>query len=221
MQTHAALCRHLSGRGVSGRLLEAIEATDRALYVPEGTSPSRTYADAPVSLRSGQTTSQPTVIATMVGALAPKSGDRILEVGCGYGFQTAILARLVAEVVSIEYREALVREAKQRLEADGIGNAIVIHGDGTRPREAPDAGSLFDREFDGIVVSAAAAAFPEKLAELLGEDRRMVVPLGPGGSEEVVVFEKKGGAMRRLTSLFPASFVPLVDNKSGVERDLS
>ncbi len=221
MQTHAALCRRLSDRGLSGRLLEAFDATDRAKYVPEGTSPSRTYADAPVALRSGQTTSQPTVIATMVGALNPNSGDRVLEVGCGYGFQTAILARLVGEVVSIEYREALVSEAQKRLAADGIHNATVIHGDGTRPRQAPGAGTLFDREFDGIVVSAAAAAFPEKLAELLGEERRMVVPLGPGGSEEVVVFEKKGGAVRRLTSLFPASFVPLVDEGTRPRDTLS
>lgn len=204
MKTNADLVSHLRRTGVSGRLLGAFAATDRAHFVPTSADPAGIYLDAPVGLRQGQTTSQPSVIAAMVDALGAQGGDLILEVGTGYGYQTAILARLVRRVVTIDRHEALVRQARRRLAEDGITNVHLVLGDGTRgvPEEAP---------YDGIIVSAAAARLPRALAAQLADGARLVIPLGPGGDEEVLVFEKRAGAIHQVRRLFGARFVPLVE----------
>lgn len=139
----------------------------------------------------------------MIEAARPTQPDRALEVGTGYGFQTALLARLVSEVVSIERSEVLAEAARKNLAAAGIENARVLVGDGWEgvPQHAP---------FDVIVVSAAASQVPEPLKEQLAEGGRLVIPVRGATSDEVLLFEKHEGAVKKMSLLTPARFVPLV-----------
>lgn len=161
------------------------------------------YVDRPVPLPERQTTSQPSLIARMIEAARPLPGDRALEVGTGYGFQTALLAQLVGQVFSIERSEALASAARSNLARAGIENAQVLVGDGWEgvPEHAP---------FDVMVVSAAASKVPEALEEQLAEGGRLVIPVTSASSDEVLLFEKVQGLVKRVSLLTPARFVPLV-----------
>jgi protein-L-isoaspartate(D-aspartate) O-methyltransferase len=121
----------------------------------------------------------------MVDALGLRGPDPVLEVGGGYGYQTAILARLARTVWSVEWWPDLAEAARANLEAQGVTNATVLAGDGTLglPEHAP---------FDAIVMSAAFPAVPPPLVDQLASPGRLVQPIGPGGLEEVVLFEKVG-----------------------------
>lgn len=183
------------------RVVEAFRKVAREHFVPPG-SEDEAYYDRPVLLPHRQTTSQPSLIARMVEAAAPGPGDRVLEVGTGYGFQTALLALLAKEVVSIDRYPALAEGARANLERAGIANVEVHVGDGWEgwPDKAP---------FDAIVVSAAAERVPEVLIEQLTDGGRLVVPVTRGRSEHVILITKKGNeTTERL--LTPARFVPLV-----------
>lgn len=151
----------------------------------------------------GQTTSQPSLIARMIEALDPAPADRILEVGTGFGYQTALLARLCREVVSMDRWESLARQARANLAAAGIENTAVIVGDGWRgcPEKAP---------FDGIVVAAAATEVPAVFAEQLVEGGRLVIPVKRRGSDEVTLYRKSTEGLREVRLVTPARFVPLV-----------
>ena len=190
---------------VDDAVLKALAATDRARYVPEDAL-DIAYLDRPVPIPEGQTTSQPSLIARMVAAARPPEGGRVLEVGTGYGYQTAVLARLVGErgrVWSIERFETLARRARVNLAADGVTNAEVVVGDGRLgyPQGAP---------YDAIVVSAAAAEVPPALAEQLSEGGALVIPLRRAGSDDVWVYVKRAGRLEAERLLTPARFVPLV-----------
>lgn len=184
------------------RIAAAFRDIDRAGFVPDDFV-LEAYVDRPVPLPQGQTTSQPTLIARMVDAASVGKDDVVLEVGTGYGFQTAVLARLCRRVVSIERHGLLVEAARANLARAGIDNARVLLGDGWQgcPEEAP---------FDGIVVSAAASELPAPLADQLGDGGRMVVPLARGGSDDVILFVKSGGTLQEARLVTPARFVPLV-----------
>jgi protein-L-isoaspartate(D-aspartate) O-methyltransferase len=185
----------------AGRIADAFAAVDRGGFVP---SRSRdVYADRPVPIPEGQTTSQPSLIARMIEALDPKPDDRVLEVGTGLGYQTALLAKLCREVVSMDRWETLVGLARANLAAAGTQNADVIVGDGWKgcPERAP---------FDGIVVSAAATEVPAPFAEQLTDGGRLVIPVKRRGSDEVTLYEKRGGALVPVRLVTPARFVPLV-----------
>ena len=185
------------------RLYEAVERVDRANFVPRGLSAAATYQDAPVSIGEGQTTSQPSLVAQMVDALELGPEDSALEIGTGFGYQTALLASICARVVSIERSAELARQAYTNLAAAGFTNAEVLTGDGTKgaPGEAP---------FNGIVVSAATPEVPPALAEQLAEGGRMVIPIGPGGRESIIVYQKQGGKLVAVERMTLAAFVPLV-----------
>ncbi|HEX2030780.1 MAG TPA: protein-L-isoaspartate O-methyltransferase, partial [Actinomycetota bacterium] len=159
--------------------------------------------DRPIPIARGQVTTQPSLIGQMVAALHMSGGERVLEVGTGLGFQTAILAVLAGEVYSVERFPDLAEAARSNLAAAGIHGATVVVGDGTAglPDRAP---------FDAIVVAAAAPAVPPPLAEQLAEGGRLVQPLGPGGDDLVTVFRKEAGALVRERLVVPAHFVPLV-----------
>lgn len=161
------------------------------------------YADRPIPLPERQTTSQPSLIARMIEAARPEPTDRALEVGTGYGFQTALLAKLVAGVVSIERFEALAGAARTNLARAGIENVRLLVGDGWKgvPEEAP---------FDVIIVSAAASEVPQALETQLSEGGRLVIPVRARSSDEVLLFEKREGRVNRVALLTPARFVPLV-----------
>ena len=198
-----ALLRVIEAQGVrDGRVLDAFRRVPRAAFVPPGWS-EHAYEDRPIPIPHGQVTTQPSLIARMVAGLRLEGDERVLEVGTGLGFQTAILATLAREVFSIERFPDLAEEARRNLEARGIGGVTVVVGDGTRglPEQAP---------FQATVVSAAAPSVPEPLVEQLAEGGRLVHPLGPGGYETVTAYRKQGSRLVEEARLTPASFVPLV-----------
>lgn len=184
------------------RVVQAFRTTAREDFVPDDYR-GDAYRDRPIPLPHSQTTSQPSLIARMVAAAAPEPGDKILEVGTGYGFQTALLARLADEVVSIERFDALARAARDNLAAVGIDNVDVVVGDGWEGYEprAP---------FDAIVVSAAAESVPDALSQQLRDGGRLVIPVTRKRSDDVLLFVKRGAELEERRLITPARFVPLV-----------
>ncbi len=185
----------------NARVLEAFDAVPRALFVPPEYE-DEAYADRPLPILHEQVTTQPSLVARMIEALALEGGERVLEVGTGYGFQTALLARLAAEVVSVERFPDLADAARQNLEHQGIPGVEVRVGDGSAgcPERAP---------FDAIVVSAAFTSVPQPLSEQLASGGRLVQPVGPGGDEEVVLFERGPAGLERARAVTLAHFVKL------------
>jgi protein-L-isoaspartate(D-aspartate) O-methyltransferase len=183
------------------RVLAAIASVPRAGFVPAAQR-GRAYRDEPIPIPHHQVTTQPSLIASMLEALALGGDERVLEVGTGHGFQTALLSRLAARVFSIERFADLALTARANLERHGARNVEVAVGDGSAglPRNAP---------FDAIVVSAAFTEVPEPLAAQLADGGRLVQPLGPAGRDEVTLFERRGGAIEPLARVIPAHFVKL------------
>ena len=196
------LARLVRATGVRDeRVLQAIASVPRAAYVPSD-QVSRAYLDEPIRIPRGQVTTQPSLVARMLEALELSGGERVLEVGTGYGFQTALLARLVAEVVSLERFADLAQAARSNLERQGVRGVEVLVADGSAgcPERAP---------FEAIVVSAAFTSVPQPLAEQLAGSGRLVQPVGPGGHDEVLLFERRPGGLERARSVTPAHFVKL------------
>jgi protein-L-isoaspartate(D-aspartate) O-methyltransferase len=183
------------------RLLEAINSVPRTEFVPP-TQRERAYRDEPIPIPRNQVTTQPSLSAAMLEALALEGYERVLEVGTGYGFQTALLARLAGEVFSVERFADLAETARRSLARQRIRNAEVMVGDGTAglPERAP---------FDAIVVSAAFTSVPEPLAAQLRDGGRLVQPMGPGGRDQVTLFERRGDSLERRAKVIPAHFVKL------------
>jgi protein-L-isoaspartate(D-aspartate) O-methyltransferase len=184
------------------RVIEAFRRIPRSGFVPVSWI-HRAEEDRPIPIAHEQVTTQPSLIARMVEGLRLRGGERVLEVGTGLGFQTAILAHLAGEVFSIERFPDLSEAASSNLRAAGISNATLIVGDGTRglPDRAP---------FEAIVVSAAAPRVPAPLFEQLAEGGRLVHPMGPGGRETVVAFRNVDGKLVKEAELTEAFFVRLV-----------
>ena len=201
-RTQEGLAELVHREGVADRIAHAFETVDRADFVPEAER-ENAYQDRPIGLPRSQTTSQPSLIARMVDAVDPEPEDKVLEVGTGYGFQTALLASLVAQVVSIERHAELAGAARANLERTGFANVQVVVGDGWKgvPDKAP---------FDGIVVSASAESFPEELGAQLAEGGRIVIPLARALGDDVLCFIKRAGGIRQERLVTPARFVPLV-----------
>lgn len=200
--TQEGLARLVQKDGVSPAVVAAFRALDRADFVPPDAR-REAYRDRPVGIPAGQTTSQPSLIARMIDALALTSSDRVLEVGTGFGFQTALLTRLAGEVYSIERHERLAAAARDNLAAAGIDNVTIEVGDGWKglPAFAP---------YDGIIVSAAATTVPIELSAQLEEGGRMVIPVERAAGADVVLYQSRGGALREVRVITPARFVPLV-----------
>jgi protein-L-isoaspartate(D-aspartate) O-methyltransferase len=180
-------------------VLTAIAAVPRADFVPtEGADLAD--VDTPIRIPHEQVTTQPSLVARMVEALTLEGDERVLEVGTGYGWQTALLAELAREVFSIERFSDLADTARMALA--GRENVHVVVGDGSEglPEQAP---------FDAILVAAAYLSVPDPLAEQLAEGGRLVQPLGPGGAEDVVLFEKRDGELHAVRSVIGAHFVRL------------
>ena len=198
----AALVSAARAAGVEDiRLLEAIAAVPRAEFVPPDLA-VYAYHDRPLPIPHAQVTTQPSLVAGMVASLELSSSARVLEIGTGFAWQTALLARLAGEVWSIERWEDIARVARRHLERHGVENATVIVGDGTKglPEHAP---------YDAILVAAAFPQVPAPLAEQLAGRGRLVQPIGVGGAEEVVLFEKRGGILVRRRRVTRAHFVRL------------
>jgi protein-L-isoaspartate(D-aspartate) O-methyltransferase len=198
-------------RGIRDRrLLDAIAAVPRAGFVPPDQS-HRAYSDEPIPIGRGQVTTQPSLVASMLDALGLEGHERSLEVGTGLGWQTALLARVTQRVFSIERFADLAEEARGNLERHDIGNAEVVVGDGT-------SGLREQAPFDAIVVSAAFTQVPEPLVAQLRDGGRLVQPIGPGGHDQVTLFERRGDALERRASVIPAHFVKLY-GEHGFELD--
>jgi protein-L-isoaspartate(D-aspartate) O-methyltransferase len=196
-QRLAAIVR---ARGVRDeRLLSAIAEIPRAAFVPwEKTDAA--YRDEPISIPHGQVTTQPSLIAQMVEALELTGEEKVLEVGTGYGWQTALLARLARMVWSIERWSDLAATARAGLE--GVTNVRVVVGDGSE-------GLADEAPFDAAIVAAAFTSVPPPLAAQVAEGGRLVQPIGPGGRDDVILFEKRGSELVQVRTIVPAHFVRL------------
>lgn len=183
------------------RLLQAFQEVARARFVPPDLI-DVAYEDGPLPIQHGQVTTQPSLVAKMIEALVLRGAERVLEVGTGYGFQTALLARLSSFVWSIERWPDLAATARANLAAAGVTNVEVVVGDGTKglPEQAP---------YDAILVSAAFPTVPATLAEQLAPGGRLVQPIGSGGEEEVVLFERGLRGLQRRRTIIGARFVRL------------
>ena len=190
------------GDRLDPRVLDALLRVPREHFVPPDLV-ARAYDNRPLPIGHGQTISQPLVVAVMTHLLHLEPLSRVLEVGTGSGYQTALLAELAGEVVTIEVVEPLAREARAALEALGYRNIVFEIGDGA-------AGSPAHAPFDAILVTAAAPTIPPALVEQLKPGGRMVVPLGrdPLG-QELVLIEKDTDGVAQQRRLFPVAFVPL------------
>jgi protein-L-isoaspartate(D-aspartate) O-methyltransferase len=192
------------------RVLDAFRRVLRERFVPPDRV-AEAYADRPIPIPHDQVTTQPSLVAQMVAVLELRGTERVLEVGTGLGFQTAVLATLAREVWSIERFADLAAEAERNLRDAGIGNAEVVVGDGTMglSQRAP---------FDAMVVSAASPSVPDPLVDQLTEGGRLVHPLGHGGDEWVTAFTKKGDRLVPVAVVVPAHFVRLVGRHGLPER---
>jgi protein-L-isoaspartate(D-aspartate) O-methyltransferase len=204
------LARQLRRRGIEDpRVLEAFARVPRELFVPAEMR-RHAYADRALPIGSGQTISQPFMVATIVDALELEGGERVLDVGTGSGYQAAVLAELAAEVVTIERVPELAERARQTLAAAGYGNVDVRVGDGTLgvPEKAP---------YAGIAVAAAAPGIPEALYAQLAPGGRLVLPIGSRLEQwlEVVIRGEHGPERRRSV---PCRFVPLLGSEGFAER---
>lgn len=192
----------LEARGISDRrVLEALRELPRHLFVPPDLAPEA-YSDSPLPIGSGQTISQPYMVAWMTELLGLEGREKVLEVGTGSGYQAAVLGRLAREVVSIEKHEGLAVKARELLGALGMDNVRVLVGDGSAglPGEAP---------FDAIIVTAGAPSIPRPLEEQLADGGRLVIPVGPSGMQELTLVVREGERLVRR-EMGGCVFVPLV-----------
>jgi protein-L-isoaspartate(D-aspartate) O-methyltransferase len=183
------------------RLLRALVSVPRAGFVPPRYDKDA-YLDEPIPIGHDQVTTQPSLVAAMLEALALEGDESVLEVGTGHGFQTALLSRLARRVLSIERIQELAEAARRNLERHGVRNAEVVVGDGSMgvPGRSP---------FDAIVVAAALTSVPEPLVVQLRDGGRLVQPIGKGGSDQVILFERRSGRLERRASVILARFVKL------------
>jgi protein-L-isoaspartate(D-aspartate) O-methyltransferase len=192
----------LRGRGIhSAGVLDAMLAVPRHDFVPAACR-AESYSDQALPISFGQTISQPLMVAAMTESLALTGSERVLEIGTGSGYQTAVLAHLAAEVCSIEYQPELVEAARERLACLGCQNVRLRKGDGGLgwPESAP---------FDAIIVTAAAPAVPPPLLDQLAEGGRMVIPVGGQSCQQLLFLQKRLGRIERR-KLEWCRFVPLL-----------
>jgi len=182
-------------------VLRAFEMTPRHAFVPTGLR-HRAYEDAPLPIGSGQTISQPWVHARYLELLRLTGKERVLEIGTGSGYQTVLLAHLVAQVFSIERIPALIQQARENIQRAGVNNVSVLLGDGT-------IGWREYAPYDAILVSAGAPSIPQPLLDQLGEGGRLLIPVGDRDEQKLIVAERKNGQMESQ-EVAPVRFVPLL-----------
>jgi protein-L-isoaspartate(D-aspartate) O-methyltransferase len=195
--------RKLVLREVSdSRVLHAMESVPRHQFVPLQHEDDA-YGDYPLPIGHGQTISQPYIVALMTELLQLKGGEKVLEIGTGSGYQTAILALLALEVYSVERIPQLAEKARERLRELGYSNVYIRLGDGYDgwPEYAP---------YDAVIVTCAAEEMPQPLVDQLADGGRLVVPVGESGwSQSLVLIQKRGTEITRR-EVTGVVFVPLV-----------
>lgn len=202
--------RQLARRGLQDeRVLAAMTAVPRHCFVPPEYH-DLAYHDGPLPIGSGQTISQPYIVAYMTQLLHLTGGETVLEIGTGSGYQAAVLSHLAEQVYSIERFENLAQIASQRFTELEIHNVQVVVGDGTQglPEHAP---------YQGILVTAAAPSVPRPLLNQLAEGGRIVLPVGKQYGQYLEVWTRKGQEFLQDV-LAPVAFVPLI-GKDGWETD--
>ncbi len=203
-RTRDRLIQRLRDRGIQNQqVLSVMREIPRHIFVDEALA-SRAYEDSSLPIGHGQTISQPYIVARMTEELV-KTGPlyKVLEIGTGSGYQTAILARLVAEVYTVERVAALLEQARQRLSRQlKLGNVRYKHSDGSW-------GWKHHAPYDGILVTAAPETVPLELCQQLAEGGRMVIPSGPNGQQQLRVYTREGSSLKE-TILETVSFVPLL-----------
>jgi protein-L-isoaspartate(D-aspartate) O-methyltransferase len=202
-RTRERLVQRLRDNGIRNpAVLDRIRSVPRHLFVDEALS-SRAYEDVSLPIGFGQTISQPWIVARMTEALLEGSPlEKVLEVGTGCGYQTAVLAPLVGRVFSIERIAPLLERARERLKNLDIRNVRFRHGDGAQ-------GWALHAPYDGILVAAAPHAVPEALLAQLAVGGRLVAPVGPEGAQELVRITRREDKLERQR-LGAVAFVPLI-----------
>lgn len=202
-RTRDRLMERLRAEGIRDeQVLGAMRAVPRHIFVDEALA-SRAYEDTALPIGAGQTISQPYIVARMTEALlGGRRLPKVLEIGSGCGYQTAILAQLVERVYSIERIDSLIGPARERLHALGVNNVRIRNGDGFQgwPAHAP---------YDGILVAAAPGYVPQALVEQLAIGARLVMPVGTQGAQRLVSLLRTEDGVEEET-LAQVSFVPLV-----------
>jgi protein-L-isoaspartate(D-aspartate) O-methyltransferase len=209
------VARQLAARGVRNRrVLAAMRWVPREWFLAPHLA-SDAYSDAPLPIGNGQTISQPYVVALMTERLEPRRHSRLLEIGTGSGYQTAILARLAngGRVFSVERLPDLLVEAEERFRRLGLTNIATRLGDGA-------AGWQDQAPFDGIIVAAAAPRVPEPLTQQLAPGGRLVIPVGDLASQELVILERPTNGAGRLVQREAGGvrFVPLISRLAFTEE---
>ena len=192
----------LRHRGIADeRVLTAMERVPRHEFAPARFR-DQAYEDHPLPIAEGQTISQPYIVAIMLEALRLSATDKVLEIGTGSGYVTALLAELAACVISIERHAFLAESARTQLETLGYSNVKVVTGDGTR-------GFLEAAPYDAVIVSAAAPEVPPDLVAQLGEGGRMIIPVGSDDAQQLQLVHMENG-QPRIESRELCRFVPLI-----------
>jgi protein-L-isoaspartate(D-aspartate) O-methyltransferase len=203
-RTRDRLIQRLREQGIANlAVLDRIRNVPRHIFVDEALA-SRAYEDTALPIGFRQTISQPYIVARMTEALLEggRKIGRVLEVGTGCGYQTAVLAPLVKKIYSIERIAPLAKRAKATLKELGVKNVKLKHGDGT-------VGWKSQKPFDGILVAAAPLAVPEALFAQLANKGRLIVPVGPEGAQQLMRFTRRDENIDK-EMLGPVAFVPML-----------
>ena len=206
-RTRTRLVDRLREQGITNEvILDAVNETPRHAFIDEALA-HRAYEDSSLPIGFNQTISQPFIVARMTEALLDDGPlENVLEVGTGSGYQTAILARLVEKVFTVERIEGLAKRARERLQAIGYRNIAYRHSDGGMgwPERGP---------FDGIIVTASPRSVPEALLEQLNDGGRMLIPVGEAREQQLLLIRKTEGEITQEV-LESVRFVPLLGGKS-------
>ncbi len=207
---HEMVERQIKERGIKDRrVLAALAEVPRHLFVPDNLR-GRAYEDSALPIGSGQTISQPYIVALMTELLELSPGDRVLEIGTGSGYQAAVLSRTAAEVYTIEILPPLAEQARRLLADRGYTNVTVRAGDGYQgwPEKAP---------FDAILVTAAPPSVPQPLLDQLAVGGRLVLPVGTQLQDLLVYTRRRDGTFDQQKVL-PVRFVPMTGEAQRVPR---
>ena len=197
------LIEEIRGRGVEDLgILQLFDLVPRHLFLPEGVW-NRAYEDAPIPIGYQQTASQPSLQALYLTLLRPKSHERVLEIGTGSGFLTALLGKMADRVYSVERIRELSARARKALDSLGFLNVALLVGDGTIGwrKYAP---------FDVIVVSAASPSIPKAYLDQLADPGRMLIPVGTKDAQDLILVRKEGGEITEEAVQAGCTFVPLL-----------
>jgi protein-L-isoaspartate(D-aspartate) O-methyltransferase len=193
----------IRSRGVEDlEILQLFDQVPRHVFLPEGVW-NRAYEDSPIPIGYQQTASQPSLQALYLSILAPQSHERVLEIGTGSGFLTALLAKMADRVYSVERIRELSNRARKALDNLGFLNIALLVGDGTIGwrKYAP---------FDIIVVSAASPSIPKAYLDQLEDSGRMLIPVGTRDAQDLILVRKENGEIMQESLDVPCTFVPLL-----------